>query len=102
MQWCRPDVCERSVAADDSNTGTVQSDLEAGMMVIRKGRHPIDFSDNLTAGDEFPEFIPNDTFASDEKTFTVITGINGTMILLSLTSQYRAALMFSILALTFN
>ena len=51
------------------------------MMVIRKGRHPIDFSDNLTSGDGLPEYIPNDTFASDEKTFTVITGINGTMFL---------------------
>lgn len=84
MQWCRPDVCERSVVAEDSNTDTVQSDQEAGMMIIRKGRHPIDFSDNLTTGDELPEFIPNDTFASDEKTFTVITGINGTTFLLSM------------------
>ena len=81
MQWCRPDVCERSTVAEDCNSATVQSEQEAGMMVIRKGRHPIDFSDNLTSGDGLPEYIPNDTFASDEKTFTVITGINGTMFL---------------------
>lgn len=81
MQWCRPDVCERSVVDEDTNTSTVQSNQEAGMLVIRKGRHPIDFSDNLTTCDESSEFIPNDTFASDEKTFTVITGINGTMFL---------------------
>ena len=95
MQWCRPDVSERSAAADESNTGSLQSNQEAGMMVIRKGRHPIDFSENLTTGDELSEFIPNDTFASDTKTFTVITGINGTIILFSIgNSAWRCSQLF--------
>jgi DNA mismatch repair ATPase MutS len=79
MQWCRPDVSERAMVDEDINNASVQSNQEAGMMVIRKGRHPIDFSDNLITGDESQDFIPNDTFASDEKPFTVITGINGTL-----------------------
>jgi hypothetical protein len=79
MQWCRPDVSERAMVDEDINNASVQSNQEAGMMVIRKGRHPIDFSDNLIICDESQDFIPNDTFASDEKPFTVITGINGTL-----------------------
>jgi hypothetical protein len=78
LKWCRPDVSEQTVVTDDCNTTTVQSNQEAGMLVIRKGRYPIDVADTLgSGGDGFSEFIPNDAFASDEKTFTVITGING-------------------------
>ena len=101
MQWCRPDVCEGSVVAEDSNTATVQSEQEAGMMVIRKGRYPIDFSDNLTTSDAFPKFIPNDTFASDEKTFTVITGINGAMCSCRVARKFNPVLTFCIFLVTY-
>jgi DNA mismatch repair ATPase MutS len=49
-------------------------------MIIRNGRYPIDVSESrgLVSGGAPSEFIPNDTYASDDKFFTVITGINGT------------------------
>lgn len=48
-------------------------------MMIRKGHYPIQVSElaSLVAGDGSSELVPNDTFATDEKPFTVITGING-------------------------
>jgi hypothetical protein len=51
-------------------------------MMIRNGRFGIDIADLgasiLADGPSAP--IPNDTFAADGKNFTVITGINGTVI----------------------
>ena len=50
-------------------------------MMIRQGRYPIQVSElaDLVAGTNgSAELVPNDTFAFDEKSFTVITGINGT------------------------
>jgi MutS domain V len=80
MQWCRPDVSERCTGTDDNITASIQSDVNTGgMLVIRKGRYPIDISDSIICGDGPQEYIPNDTFASDEKIFTVISGINGTI-----------------------
>lgn len=48
-------------------------------MIIRNGRYPIDVSESagLASGGGPSELIPNDTYASDDKFFTVITGING-------------------------
>jgi hypothetical protein len=77
MQWCRPVVSERKVVGEDHNTASIQSSQEDGMMVICKGRYPIEVSNSIAVGDGLPDFIPNDTFASDEKIFTLITGING-------------------------
>jgi hypothetical protein len=51
-------------------------------MMIRQGHYPIQVSElaGLVAGTNgSPELVPNDTFANDEKSFTVITGINGTL-----------------------
>ena len=78
MQWCRPKVTDCSTVDDEPNVSSVKSNREACMMVIQKGRYPIDVSDSNVVGNDIPAFIPNDTYASDDKFFTVITGINGT------------------------
>lgn len=79
MQWCRPDISERFAETDDNMTTSIHSNPNSdGMMVIRKGRFPIVISDTNMSGDGCQEYVPNDTFANDEKIYTVISGINGT------------------------
>lgn len=64
--WSRP------VLVGDDITGK-QTEI-----LIRNGRYGIDVSDPGLCSSEGPrEIIPNDSFASDKKRFTVISGING-------------------------
>jgi hypothetical protein len=48
-------------------------------MVILNGLYPINMCDyeGQAAGGGPAEFVPNDTYTSEAKHFTVITGING-------------------------
>jgi len=51
-------------------------------MLIRQGRYPIQTSElaGLVGGDgSTPILVPNDTYTTEDKPFTVITGINGTL-----------------------
>jgi DNA mismatch repair protein MSH4 len=71
LPWCRPVVR----AGQESSSG--------GELRIKNGRYGIDVSGSgasASRAEPLPtdgDFIPNDTFASQSKHFTVITGING-------------------------
>ena len=68
LPWCRPLVFPRTAYH-------VPQDSEAGRqraLVIRNGWYPVAMSDPRSN-----ELVPNDTFASEDTRFTVISGING-------------------------
>ena len=78
--WCRPVVMEacssheRTHAASD---GSTVGDPR-GALMIRKGRFAIDVSGTGLLSPESPnEYVPNDTYATADSCFTIITGING-------------------------
>lgn len=85
LPWCRPIVTEgRSSHSGhgSGDTSVAESSLSSTMgtqMMIRNGRYPIQISElaGLVAGDGPSELVPNDTYSTDEQSFTVITGING-------------------------
>jgi DNA mismatch repair protein MSH4 len=65
--WCRP-----VVTPYDDTTGS------SGAFMVRGGRFSIDVSNvGLSTDDRPAEYIPNDTYAAENKPFTMITGING-------------------------
>jgi DNA mismatch repair protein MSH4 len=70
LPWSRP------ILRGDEGEG--EKTLVDGEILIRNGRYGIDVSDSCftTAGGP-QDFIPNDTYASANKFFTVISGING-------------------------
>lgn len=69
LPWSRP-----VVGGQDSNSDEGSSNA----ILIRNGRYGIDVSDSYLSSAEGPrEIIPNDTYASDKRQFTVISGING-------------------------
>ena len=74
--WCRPLVSKRS---REPSADSGDSEDSAGGMMIRNGWYPIVIQDaaNGLDGDGPTDFVPNDTFVSDDKSFTVITGVNG-------------------------
>jgi DNA mismatch repair protein MSH4 len=78
LPWSRPLLVEAAVERDSS-----QSELDGDSgIVIRNGRFGIDVmgtaQKELAGSDRGPsEMIPNDTFASKSKLFTVISGICG-------------------------
>lgn len=70
--WCRPVLSEKAICSEEGST-----DSECTMM-IRSGRYAIAIEGHgLESADGSSGYIPNDTFASDAKPFTLITGING-------------------------
>lgn len=66
LPWCRP------ILIGDEMSGKNHH------ILIRNGRYGIDVTDSFLSSSEGPrEIIPNDTYASNHKFFTVISGING-------------------------
>ncbi len=66
LPWSRPEL------VGDESTG------KGNDLLIRNGRYGIDVSNSYLSSSEGPkEIIPNDTYASETKYFTVISGING-------------------------
>lgn len=86
LPWCRPMVFDDSSGDGDaaratSLRGSVGPALQRGEFIIRSGRYPIDVAtvtttESLGEGGAF-QYVPNDTFVADQKTFTVVTGVNG-------------------------
>lgn len=77
-QWCRPKVANFVGSHRGcSDSSSLQSTSDT--LLIRNGRFPIDLSDasGFKDDDGPPEHLPNDSYSSSEKPFTVITGING-------------------------
>jgi DNA mismatch repair protein MSH4 len=76
LPWCRPVVsgeAGESLRSQDSD-----SDDDSGKIAIHNGRYGIDLTDaGLASADGPGEVIPNDTYATSAKNFTVISGING-------------------------
>lgn len=74
LPWCRPVLSDDSI---ESST-TSASAADAGTIMIRNGRYAIDVTDSYLVSANGPqEIIPNDTYATRMKRFTVISGING-------------------------
>ena len=67
--WCRPNISQQSVAETENE--------RPGLLVIRNGRYAIDITGPYIHSREDQGTIPNDTYATEEKHFTVISGING-------------------------
>jgi DNA mismatch repair protein MSH4 len=63
--WVRPDLLERDLSSDSNNK-------DQDMIDIRNGRYGIESPYSVDT-----KVVPNDTFCSRSKTFTIITGING-------------------------
>lgn len=67
VPWSRPVVVDSTSSTPDSMG-----------IIIRNGRYAIDVSESFLSTSDGPAtIIPNDTFASGAKPFTVISGING-------------------------
>jgi DNA mismatch repair protein MSH4 len=86
LPWCRPMVYDDSSRENDaarakSVRGSVGPAHHGDSFIIRSGRYPINVATvtNLEALEEgmASQYVPNDTFVGDQKTFTVITGVNG-------------------------
>lgn len=77
LPWCRPVVSERTGNGDALASNGEDLLNSGGALMIRNGRYGIDVTKGLASGVGLDDFIPNDTFASDEKNFTLVTGING-------------------------
>lgn len=79
LPWCRPEVTEPFTLRTCHDGATVSGSSASnpgGSLIIRNGRYCIDVS-NAGFTDGLQHHIPNDTYAAEEKCFTVITGING-------------------------
>ena len=67
--WSRPVLhCEPFASESDSSEGGI---------IIQGGRYGIDVTDSLISDDGPMQMVPNDTYATGTKHFTVISGING-------------------------
>ena len=90
LPWSRPKVtdCGTTSTSSDSkdksdNTASPAQTSQvggSGAIAIRNGRYAIDVSGTgvmLHDGPTGSDFVPNDTYASAFKNFTVITGVNG-------------------------
>lgn len=84
LPWSRPkvtDCCSTGSTKDNSNPSSSDQQQPingvggSGAIAIRNGRYAIDVSG--TGVMEGSDFVPNDTYASAFKNFTVITGVNG-------------------------
>ena len=68
LPWSRPVLFSEASRGENSSNA----------ILIRNGRYGIDVSDSHLGSTDGPkEIIPNDTYASNQKQFTVISGING-------------------------
>ena len=73
LPWSRPLVSDDYRETSDSGSISI-----SGGIMIRNGRYCIDVTDSyLAAADGPQDVVPNDTYATGEKSFTVISGING-------------------------
>lgn len=88
--WCRPVVTDqrdgpRGYANEDASRSAISAFLDAdSALIIRNGRYPIDTSSGtigLVTGDGPPGIIPNDSYVANDTPFTVVTGINGMLLL---------------------
>lgn len=67
LPWCRPSVVDSSMRDDPEM-----------VLAIGNGRYAIEGANSELPGmDGSRDFVPNDTYASRSKHFTMITGING-------------------------
>ena len=72
LPWSRPSI------ADEMGDSAANDFVRSGALMIRNGRYAIDVSESYLASAEGPqEIVPNDTYATGLKNFTVISGING-------------------------
>ena len=75
LPWCRPVVSGEPGESLQSQNSDID---DSGKIAIHNGRYGIDLTDaGITSADGPGEVIPNDTFATNAKNFTVISGING-------------------------
>jgi DNA mismatch repair protein MSH4 len=72
LPWSRP-VLHDNV----SPTATEAPDSSDTGITIRNGRFGIDVTDSYVSEDGPPGIVPNDTYATGMKNFTVVSGING-------------------------
>jgi DNA mismatch repair protein MSH4 len=68
LPWCRPVITDGPDSLGESNRNTI---------VIRQGRYGIDVVDAWQTSDGPGAFVPNDTYASEQKSFTLLSGANG-------------------------
>jgi DNA mismatch repair protein MSH4 len=68
LPWCRPVITDGPDSLGGSNRHTI---------VIRQGRYGIDVVDAWQTSDGPGAFVPNDTYASEQKSFTLLSGANG-------------------------
>jgi len=82
--WCRPVVSEWALHGENTPIADGSVSVDSGCaMMIRNGRYGIDASNSGLKTVDGPEgFIPNDTYAANDKNFTLITGINGRYVVL--------------------
>lgn len=80
LPWCRPvlhhDSSEDDEEDETTKDGESSNNGESGI-IIRNGRFGIEATDSYTSDDGPNEIVPNDTYATGTKRFTVISGING-------------------------
>jgi DNA mismatch repair protein MSH4 len=69
LPWCRPAVCHPEKMS--------AKECEEMTLTIVNGRYAIETNLASHGSNNPGQFIPNDTFASRSKHFTVITGVNG-------------------------
>ncbi|KAL3944879.1 MAG: hypothetical protein SGBAC_001022 [Bacillariaceae sp.] len=79
LPWSRPVLHNDSSNEEDSTTEEEeQSSNDSSGIIIRNGRFGIETINSCTSDDGDPtKIVPNDTYATGKKRFTVISGING-------------------------
>jgi DNA mismatch repair protein MSH4 len=66
--WCRPTVKSPDTETNGKSNG----------LMIENGRYAIDMSQDAQLAPEGPQdFVANDTYTTNNRNFTIITGING-------------------------
>lgn len=76
LPWCRPLIGKAGIEEEvDLLHDHGQSSNSRRCLMIQQGRFAIALTSRKNS--EPNSFIPNDTFASDDKSFTMISGING-------------------------
>ena len=69
LPWCRPMITEQSSSHGDESG--------SGSLTILKGRYSIELGDSWQSAGGPEAYVPNDTYASQNSPFTVISGVNG-------------------------
>ncbi|CAJ1969540.1 unnamed protein product [Cylindrotheca closterium] len=77
--WSRPVLHndDDSNEREDSATEEDEQSKDSSGIIIRNGRFGIETIDSNASDDAASEIVPNDTYATGKKRFTVISGING-------------------------